>query len=514
MSQENAAIAAQGGQSLLIKNLMPGLTERGKIKIGEKGRMTRSQGGKEFQLPQKLDHFRVTTLEKGPDDNYMPDREVHSLYGEKPKVLPVRLLYNEIDLNFQSRYCCYKGKKLWCAGDGEVALRLKSLENGKRDPVRCPCERQDPSYHGDDKCKINGCLSIIVDGVSRVGGVWKFRTTSYNSVVGIMSSLALIQSLTGGIIAGLPLQLTLNPKTAIVPTTGQAMQIWVVGLEFKGGVDELQAIGYERAKQNALHMAKMEQVESTVRKLIAHNPVVIDAEEASEIVEEFYPEQAMKEVRGEEIGSSSAGEGSPQRMPSPETEKSPQPPPAQTNDNGGSQEPAEPDKRRSRRNAFTVDPNVWNGQSEIKTCGSTPDQLLNIRAYYRVPEVRSIISDFMERIGYKEISFLRHDEAEELLQKVTELENKKPGASPEHAAEAENPQPASQIPEQQNPLPGVQDSVPPAPSSQEAIDDLVTCPMNGGDRLSKSRHCLVDCSFRKKDGFCPIIDAIPDGEMI
>ena len=54
-------------QSLIIKGLAPGLTERGKIKIGEKGRMIQSQRGTQFQPPQKLDHFRITTLYRGPD---------------------------------------------------------------------------------------------------------------------------------------------------------------------------------------------------------------------------------------------------------------------------------------------------------------------------------------------------------------------------------------------------------------------------------------------------------------
>lgn len=445
-------------QQLMIRNLMPGLTERGKIKIGEKGRMVRSAKGTEFQPPQKLDHFRVTTLERGPDGNYLLDQEVHQLYGEKPRVLPVRLLYNEIDLNFQSRYCAYKGKTLWCSGDGETAYRLRAnSQTGEREAVKCPCIHQDPTFQGDPKCKINGTLSVIIDGVSRVGGVWKFRTTSYNSVVGIMSSLALMQSLTGGSLAGLPLQLTLNPKTAIVPTSGQTMQIWIVGLEFKGSVDQLQQISYERAKQNALHHAKMEQIEKSVRALITYDPSTMGADEVVEIVEEFYPEQAVKGAVDAELIEA-----------------------AQVAQPGEADESTGGTTRRARRNKFQVDPNDWNGKTEISTCGSTPEQLAVLRRIATAdPANRVVIKEYLSGIGYEELSFLRADEAEELLKKFT----------PEHAPEV--------TPE------GTPEAVQPAGAQ------TVECPARDGDRMYVDSYCKTNCPDRKRDGWCPIIEEPP-----
>ena len=66
-------------QSLIIKGLCPGLTERGKIKIGEKGKMiTGKLSGKEFQPPKKLDYFKVTSLFRDEDGNYRLDSEVHA----------------------------------------------------------------------------------------------------------------------------------------------------------------------------------------------------------------------------------------------------------------------------------------------------------------------------------------------------------------------------------------------------------------------------------------------------
>ena len=41
----------------MIKNMMPQLAERGKIKIGERGEQKQSSQGKTFAQPKKLDHF-------------------------------------------------------------------------------------------------------------------------------------------------------------------------------------------------------------------------------------------------------------------------------------------------------------------------------------------------------------------------------------------------------------------------------------------------------------------------
>ena len=65
----------------MIKGIMPGLPEIGKIKIGMKGAVRTSKGGKDFQLPQRLDHFIVTTLERGEDGNFIRDEAIHQNLG-------------------------------------------------------------------------------------------------------------------------------------------------------------------------------------------------------------------------------------------------------------------------------------------------------------------------------------------------------------------------------------------------------------------------------------------------
>jgi hypothetical protein len=95
------------------------LPERGKIKIGAKGQMKTSSQGKDFQPPVKLNHFRISTLERGKDGNFLRDEAFHERFGDEPTWIPVRLLYDDPALNFHTRYAAFIGRMMWCSGDGE-----------------------------------------------------------------------------------------------------------------------------------------------------------------------------------------------------------------------------------------------------------------------------------------------------------------------------------------------------------------------------------------------------------
>ena len=157
--------------------------------------------------------------------------------------------------------------------------------------------------------------------------MWKFRTTSWNSVNSIMSSLKLIKAITGGVLAGIPLKLVLSPKTVTVPGTGQNMIIYVVSLEFPGTEQELAKIGYDIAKRRAEHKAKMDQIEAEARKALEH--LEETPEEMREVQEEFYPEGVTIEVQPEvapetepEAGQGTQSEPTPEVSPSVTGEKS------------------------------------------------------------------------------------------------------------------------------------------------------------------------------------------------
>ena len=302
-----------------IKNLLSGLAERGKIKIGNKGQKRTSANGNEFQAPQKLDHFLITTTARGGDGNFLRDVGLHNMLGDKPVEIPVVLLYDDIDLNFQTRYCSYVGRTAWCSGDGEQAERIR--EGGGRVLVPCTCERVEQTYKGQDKCKPNGKLSVIIQGAEVVGGVWVFRTTSFHTIRGILSSLALIQRITGGPLAGIPLMLTLAPKTVVDPTTNKNQTVYIVSLEFRGSMEKLQDKGYAALLTRQQHHVRIEAIEDDARRMLAANPHSFGApapDEVDDDIDEFYPdtpEQAVDvEAQGEPVATQ-AKTDQPRRQP-------------------------------------------------------------------------------------------------------------------------------------------------------------------------------------------------------
>lgn len=280
---------------MMIKNLPPRLAERGKIKIGMKGEKRKTQAGNEFQLPVKLDHFIVTTLEKDDRDNYKPDPEAVRLFGAKPTSLPIRLLFDDPHLDFASRYACYVGKTLFCSGDGVKATR----QNGAGQiEVACPCERIQANFGGDKRgkpgcepCKFNGALSCVIDGMPGVGGVWTFRTTAYNSVQNIMSALGQFKAITGGPIAGIPFNLVVRPKLVTSPTDGKTQTVYVVSIEYPGTMDELEEHGIKRLERRLKLGVQIRNLEAEVQRVLLPAPeqAVFDGETEDEVGAEFYP---------------------------------------------------------------------------------------------------------------------------------------------------------------------------------------------------------------------------------
>ena len=278
-------------KAVMVKNLRPGLTEVGKIKIGQKGRVIQSRNGNEFQPPQKLDHFVITTLHRGADDNFLRDDGIHKRLGDKPTEIPVRLLFNDPWMNFRTQYVAFWGKTRFCTGDGETAQRLQ--KDGTLRELACPCERLDPGFDQNGKCKINGTLSVIIDGAEVVGGVWNLRTTSINTCQGIASSLAMLATVTSGNIAGVPLMLTIRPKAAQTPD-GKATTIYVVGLEFRGSIEDLRGHAEKRALADATFGRRMLQIEEMAS--VALDAPIVSDEEAIDVIQEFYPEEAVRVV--------------------------------------------------------------------------------------------------------------------------------------------------------------------------------------------------------------------------
>lgn len=278
-----------------IKNLQRQLNEAGKIKIGMKGKEIESQGGTKFRPPVRLDHFIITTTEKNDSGDLVLDdgltnkiiasgrgitNEAGSLTG-----IPIRLLYEDTDLNFPTRLASYVKGVLSCEGDGETARkRVDDFEKGHP----CPCNRFEIGYDGKEKCKANGALTCIIDEAELFGQVHKFRTTSINSVRGILGGIDLIKAATKGRIAGLPLMLVVNNKSTTIPGSGVATTIQVVSICFRGDMLAIRNESVKMLEDERRYLLTMDGVEASARE--AGAGIVVSKEEEADFIDEFMPD--------------------------------------------------------------------------------------------------------------------------------------------------------------------------------------------------------------------------------
>jgi len=261
----------------MIKGLPLRLCEIGKIKIGGKGKLVKSKSGKEFRVPAKYDYFVVTTMEKDKDDNFIPDKSIMEKIGEKPRELKVRLLFDDIDLNFQTSYACYKGKKCFCHGDGETATR--TAEKNENEKIQVPCDPTTCPYMIDGHCKVSGILSCLLPESGTLGGVHKFRTHSYNSIMNILGSLSFLQMASGGILMNLPLKLIMVDKQ-----TEEHGTVKTVNLVFDGDVNLLtKAVSFESRRRN-IGRIDVAQIEHQGRA----SGILDDTDDPEDVSDEFY----------------------------------------------------------------------------------------------------------------------------------------------------------------------------------------------------------------------------------
>lgn len=271
-------------QGMMLKNIIPLLKEIGAIKIGKKGEVRTSQKtGTEYRLPEKFDHFEVVSKHRDEHGDFIPDAPIMNLIGDNAKELNITLLYNDPTLNFTTSMNMYKGGKCLCRGDAETA----TTEDG----TQKACNPDTCVNFQTKKCKPNGILSVVLSDAPRLGGVYKFRTTSINSIRSILSSMFYIQSLTGGMLASIPLKMTVSPQTVNPIDSPTAQTIYVVNIEFAGTMDDLQERVVQITSQRVNMQQKIAELEIQAK---ANMAIPESTEEIEDIEAEFYPDNSKE----------------------------------------------------------------------------------------------------------------------------------------------------------------------------------------------------------------------------
>lgn len=283
----------------MIKNLPSKLIQNGNIKIGCLGEKRKSNkpGGNDWQLPQKLDHFIITRLEKGPDGNFIKNTALmEMLKNSGSKVdkngnlisIPISLLYNDPELNLHASLAMYTGKRCACRGDGETATQFEFRKEGKsikkcEKQIACPCENLESR-----KCKPSGKLTCVIRGIDQIGACYVFRTTSWNTIACLMGSFNIFYAQTNGLLAGLPFELVIRPYT--VETDGGPSKIQVVSMIFAGSDYELQQLALEKFRNNRNFIAEMKRIEHKAKQI----EYVETDEEQEDFQNEFHPDAGLR----------------------------------------------------------------------------------------------------------------------------------------------------------------------------------------------------------------------------
>jgi len=205
---------------------------------------------------------------------------------DKLRSIPVRLLFNEPELNFRADYTLFdrqSGRPL-CVGNGETCKRV--TQDGMQS-LPCPSPDACPLAKGG-ACKPYGRLNVVIGDDDPLGS-FVFRTTGFNSIRTLAARLHYFQAISGNRLACLPLELRLRGKST---RQSHGTPIFYVDLTVRSGMSVEEALHAARQLDESRQVAGFDQValDAAARQGFDNGTFEEDGEEGSRLVEEFFPE--------------------------------------------------------------------------------------------------------------------------------------------------------------------------------------------------------------------------------
>lgn len=253
----------------------------GRISIGK----VVEKNGK--RLPEKDDQFTITSQVQGRDGWLLHplNDELRAAGEDKLRSIPIRLLFNEPELNFRAEYCLFdrqSGRPV-CVGNGETCKRA-----GKDGMQSLPCPSPDacPLAQGG-ACKPYGRLNVTIGDEDALGS-FVFRTTGFNSIRTLAARLQYFQAVSGNHLACLPLELRLRGKST---RQSHGTPIFYVDITVRSGMSMEEALLAAKQLDETRKAAGFDQLALDTAALLGFgNGAFEDSEEDGRaVVEEFYP---------------------------------------------------------------------------------------------------------------------------------------------------------------------------------------------------------------------------------
>lgn len=259
----------------MIKGLTITPPVLGRISIG---RVIQKDGKR---LPAKDDQFTITSQVQNKDGwiNHPLDEKLRANNDGKLRQIPVRMLFNDPELNLRAEYTLFDrqtGRPL-CVGDGEQCQRRT---NNGVETLPCPSPDRCPLAQGG-ACKPYGRLYVNLSEDDELG-TFIFRT--------LAARLSYFAAVSGNKLSCLPLQLTLRGKST---TQSYRTPIYFVDLTLRDGVTLKQAVQDAQVIDAELSEHGFDQaaLEQAAKQGYVNSSFEIDNDGLLDVAEEFYPMQ-------------------------------------------------------------------------------------------------------------------------------------------------------------------------------------------------------------------------------
>ncbi|RQY65624.1 recombination directionality factor [Burkholderia stagnalis] len=256
----------------------------GRISIG---RVVEKNGKR---LPHADDQFTLTT-QIWSRDGWMlhPLNEtLRKATSGKLRSIPVRMLFNDPDLNLRADYSLFDrdtGRPV-CVGNGETCRRI-----GDAGIETLPCTSPDGCAFGrQGGCKPYARLNVIIGDEDEMGS-FIFRTTSFNSIRTLAARLHYFRAVSCNLLACLPLELKLRGKST---TQSYRSAIYYVDLGVRTG-SRLEAAIIEARELDARRKAAgfdQQALDTAAHAGFGNGAFEESIEDGSAVVDEFYPAES------------------------------------------------------------------------------------------------------------------------------------------------------------------------------------------------------------------------------
>lgn len=276
----------------MIKGLAITPPVLGRISIG---RIVEKNGKR---LPEKNDQFTITTQVQNKDGWLLHplDEELRKAAPTgKLRSIPVRMLFNDPDLNLRAEYSAFDRQtgRPFCVGNGETCRRF--TQSGMQ-TLPCPSPLLCDFGQGGI-CKAYGRLNVKIGDDDELG-TFIFRTTGFNSIRTLTARLRYYQAVSGDLLSCLPLQLRLRGKST---TLSHRSAIFYVDLTIREGMTLEQAMTEANGMNERRLEVGLDQValDTAGRVGFGNAAFEFSDEEIPEVLEEFYQPEASDVGSGE-----------------------------------------------------------------------------------------------------------------------------------------------------------------------------------------------------------------------